>query len=169
MNAVPDSLTINNHRLVSDIVITADDVGALSTSGGTLTGSLKVNNHSSAIGTVKVQYASAKSVSSGTNTNLTSISLEAGTWVITGGVRFPNNATGYRRMNISTSSASGWADVQLPTLNGASTQLSYTVIVSPKATTTYYLNCYHNAGSALSLVAGGSENGINFLRAVRIA
>lgn len=169
LNAVPDSLTINNHRLVSDIVITADDVGALSTSGGTLTGSLKVNNHSSAIGTVKVKYASAKSVSSGTNTNLTSISLEAGTWVITGGVRFPNNATGYRRMNISTSNASGWADVQLPALNGASTQLAYTVIVSPTATTTYYLNCYHNAGSALSLVAGGSENGINFLRAVRIA
>ena len=169
LNAVPNSLTVNNHALVSDIVVTADDVGALSTSGGTLTGSLKVNNHSSAIGTVKHAYASAKSVSSGTNTNLTSISLEAGTWVITGGVRFPNNATGYRRMNISTSSASGWADVQLPTLSGASTQLSYTVIVSPTATTTYYLNCYHNAGSALNLVAGGSENGINFLRAVRIA
>lgn len=169
LNAVPDSRTINNHSLISDIVITADDVGALSTSGGTLTGSLKVNNHSSAIGTVKVQYASAKSVASGTNTNLTSISLEAGTWVITGGVRFPNNATGFRRMNISTSNASGWADVQLPALSGGSTQLAYTVIVSPTATTTYYLNCYHNAGTSLNLVAGGSENGINFMRAVRIA
>ena len=139
--------------------------------GGDITagGSIAVSGHSSAIGTVKVQYASAKSVSSATNTNLTSISLEAGTWVITGGVRFPNNATGYRRMNISTSNASGWADVQLPALSGVSTQLAYTIVVSPASTTTYYLNCYHNAGAALSLVAGGSENGINFLRAVRIA
>lgn len=127
----------------------------------------KINGE--AIGTVKQAYASAKSVSSATNTNLTSISLEAGTWVVTGGVRFPNNATGYRRMNISTSSASGWADVQLPALSGASTQLAYTVIVSPTSTKTYYLNCYHNAGVALNLMAGGSENGINFLRAVRIA
>ena len=139
--------------------------------GGDITagGSIAVSGHSSAIGTVKVQYASAKSVSSATNTNLTSISLEAGTWVITGGVRFPNNATGYRRMNISTSNASGWADVQLPALSGASTQLAYTVVVSPASTTTYYLNCYHNAGVDLNFVAGGSENGINFLRAVRIA
>ena len=148
---------------------TASDVSALPISGGTVTGSLKINNHSSAIGTVKSAYASAKSVATATNTNLTSISLEAGTWVVTGGVRFPNNATGLRRMNISTSSASEWADVQLPAASGGSTQLAYTVIVSPSATTTYYLNCYHNAGSALSLIAGGGENGANFLRAVRIA
>lgn len=153
----------------STVTLTASDVGALPISGGTLTGSLAINNHSSAIGTVKQSYASAKSVSTGTNTNLTSISLEAGTWVITGGVRFPNNGTGYRRMNIGTSSASSWADVQLPALSGASTQLSYTVIVSPTSTKTYYLNCYHTAGTSLSLAAGGSENGINFLRAVRIA
>ena len=148
---------------------TASEVGALSTSGGTLSGGLKLHSHSSNIGTVKEAYASAKSVSSGSNTNLTSISLEAGTWVITAGVRFPSNANGYRRMNVNKTSAASAADVQLPAANGASTQLAYTVIVSPTATTTYYLNCYHNAGSALSLVAGGSENGINFLRAVRIA
>lgn len=153
----------------STVTLTASDVGALPTSGGTLTGSLAIENHSSAIGTVKQSYASAKSVSTGTNTNLTSISLEAGTWVLTGGVRFPNNSTGYRRMNIGTSSASSWADVQLPALSGASTQLAYTVVVSPTSTKTYYLNCFHNAGTSLSLAAGGSENGINFLRAVRIA
>lgn len=151
--------------------LAASDVGALPTSGGTLTGTLTLSSHSSAIGTVKAAYASATSVATQTNTNLTSISLEAGTWVITGGVRFPNNATGYRRMNIATSSAASWADVQLPASSGASTQLAYTVVVNPTSTKTYYLNCYHNAGTTLNLIAGSasSENGINFLRAVRIA
>lgn len=148
---------------------TASEVGALPTTGGTLSSTLTVSSHSSAIGTVKQAYAAAKSVPSATNTNLTSLSLEAGTWVVTGGVRFPNNATGYRRMNIATTSENVNADVQLPALSGASTQLAYTLIVSPTSTTTYYLNCYHNAGSALSLVAGGGENGVNFIRAVRIA
>lgn len=169
VGAVPTSRTVNNKALSSNITLSASDVGALATTGGTLSGTLTLSSHSSAIGTVKQAYAAAKSVSSGTNTNLTSLSLEAGTWVVTGGVRFPNNATGYRRMNITTTSAAVNADVQLPALSGASTQLAYTLIVSPTSTTTYYLNCYHNAGTALSLVAGGGENGVNFIRAVRIA
>lgn len=123
---------------------------------------------SSAIGTVKNVYASAKSVATGTNTNLCSVSLEAGTWIVTAGVRFPANATGLRRMNISTASGSANADVQMPAASGGSTQMAYTVILSPTSTTTYYLNCYHNAGTTLNLVAGGGENGLNFIRAIRI-
>lgn len=135
----------------------------------TITGGLRINNHSSNIGTVKVANAAATTVNNNTNTNLTSLSLEAGTWVITAGVRFPSNATGLRRMNVATSSGSANADVQLMAVNGGSTQLAYTLIVSPTATTTYYLNCYQNSGSNLSLSAGGGENGLNFIRAVRIA
>lgn len=123
---------------------------------------------SSAIGTVKRIYAPAKSVATGTNTNLCSVSLEAGTWIVTAGVRFPANATGLRRMNIATASGSPNADVQVPAVSGGSTQMAYTVILSPTSTTTYYLNCYHNAGTTLNLVAGGSENGLNFIRAIRI-
>lgn len=169
VGAVPTTRKVNNKALSSDITLSASDVSALPITGGTVTGSLAIDNHSSAIGTVKQAYAAAKSVSNNANTNLASISLEAGTWVVTGGVRFPANATGYRRMNIGTSSGSNWADVQLPAANGASTQLSYTVIITTTSTKTYYLNCYHNAGTTLNLVAGGSENGINFIRAVRIA
>lgn len=132
-------------------------------------GNLTLKGHSSSVGTVKTAYlTSAKSVATGTDTNLCSVSLEAGTWVITAGVRFPANASGHRRMNIATTSASNAADVQLPAVSGASTQLNYTLVVTPTATTTYYLNCYHNAGTTLSLIAGGGENGINFIRAVRI-
>lgn len=123
---------------------------------------------SSAIGTVKHVYASAKSVATGTNTDLCSLSLEAGTWIVTAGVRFPANSTGLRRMNISTASGSANADVQMPAASGGSTQMAYTVILSPTSTTTYYLNCYHNAGTTLNLVAGGGENGLNFIRAIRI-
>ena len=143
--------------------LTVDFSGNVVAAGG-----LTLNNNASAIGTIKSSNASATTVATGTNTRLTSISLEAGTWIITGGVRFPNNGTGFRRMNISTTKAAEWADVQLPAVTGASTQLFYTVIVSINSTTTYYLNCYHNAGTSLSLIGGGGENGINFLRAIRI-
>lgn len=119
-------------------------------------------------GTVKKVYAAAKTVNNNSNTNLTSISLEAGTWVVTAGVRFPSNASGLRRMNIATASGSANADVQTPAASGGSTQLAYTVILSPTSTTTYYLNCYQNSGTNMSLVAGGGENGLNFIRAVRI-
>ena len=158
----------NTNTATQHIYINGSD-GVLNTKGIKASGSIISSNHSSAIGTVKVANAAAKTVNNNTNTNLTSISLEAGTWVVTGGVRFPANATGLRRMNIATSSGSANADVQTPAVNGGSTQLAYTVVLSPTATTTYYLNCYQNSGSNLSLIAGGGENGINFIRAVRIA
>lgn len=132
-------------------------------------GNLTLKGHSSPVGTVLTSYlTSAKSVATGTDTNLCSLMLQAGTWLITAGVRFPANATGHRRMNVATTSASNAADVQLPAVNGASTQLAYTLVVSPTATTTYYLNCFQNSGTTLSLIAGGGENGINFMRAVRL-
>lgn len=144
--------------------------GNLSVTGTiTASSSITTNNHSSAIGTIKsASLTAAKNCSTATDTMICSISLEAGTWVVVGNGRFPANATGYRHINISSTSADNGVHIQVPAVNGAVTQLMSTVIVSPTSTTTYYLNGYQNSGSTLSLPAG-SGGLINGLRAVRIA
>ena len=43
-NAVPNTRKVNGKQLNEDISLTADDVGALPTTGGTLTGDLKVGS-----------------------------------------------------------------------------------------------------------------------------
>jgi hypothetical protein len=138
---------------------------------GTITASSGIysNGHSSAIGTIKESsLTSAKNCSSGTNTMICSISLEAGTWIIVGSGRFPANSTGYRHINISKTSGDNGVHIQVPAVNGAVTQLVTTLTISHTSTTTYYLNGYQNSGSTLSLPAGDSGL-INGLRAVRIA
>ncbi len=138
-------------------------------SGGTLTGGLKVNSHSSEIGTIKTaSLTSAKNCNTSTNTMICSISLEAGTWIIIGSGRFPANSTGFRHINISTTSGDDGVHIQTPAVSGAVTQLITTSVVNPTSTTIYYLNGYQNSGSTLSLPAG-SGGFINGLRAVRIA
>ena len=138
---------------------------------GTITASstITTGGHSSAIGTIKTaSLTSAKNCSTATDTMICSISLEAGTWVITGSGRFPANATGYRHINISTTSADNGVHVQTPAVNGAVTQLTTTFVQAITSTTTFYLNGYQNSGSTLSLPAG-SGGLINGIRAVRIA
>lgn len=139
--------------------------------GVTMSGALKVNNHSSAIGTVKDAYLSAaKKVPTGTSTGtpLCSISLEAGTWLITAGVRAPANNTGVRVANVSTTSGDASLVVNQQAVQGANTQMRFVIATVATATTTYYLNAMQNSGSELNYPAGGAGWG-NFLRAVRIA
>ena len=134
----------------------------------TLPSTVYFGDHTSAIGTAKNSYlSSAKSAASGTAVNVCTIDLEAGIWVVNCGVRFPANATGVRRANFSTTSASDGADVQWSASSAGVTQLNFTQIVGPTSTTTYYLNAYQNSGSTLSLPAGSSGS-VNFIRAVRI-
>ncbi len=125
--------------------------------------------HASPVGYVKptANLSSQKNITSGTTLAVVSISLEAGTWIIIARARFSANATGYRRINISTTSADSGAHVQVPAVSGAVTQLALTRIVSHSATTTYYLNAYQNSGSTLTMAAG-SGGEINALTAIRI-
>lgn len=130
------------------------------------TGGLTVQNHSSAIGTVKDAYlSSSMSISANTGTALCSISLEAGTWVVSCGARFPANSSGSRRANLSTTSGYTSLDVQLDA-SSVMMQFNFTKIVTPTSTTTYYLNAYST--TALTMPSGSAGVG-NFISAVRIA
>lgn len=146
---------------------TEDAANFLPTSGGTLTGSLTVNTTSVTIsdaggwrsalgfGTMVQDFVSGKSTSNTTATKITSITLPAGTWLITGTVLFYTNSTGYRNVKISTTSAdtsvSAYYSACVPAVSGTSTVVSRALIVQLSASTEYFLNSYQNSGGSLSV------------------
>ena len=97
---------------------------------------------------------SSTTVTTGTGTQVNKITLSAGTWVVFLDVRFGSNANGYRQGTFSTTS--GTTNVNMfisnivPAVNGTNTHVYWTSIVSPSASTTYYLNAYQNSGSSLA-------------------
>lgn len=130
---------------------------------------IRLAGHSSAVGSVINEYMTAnKSVpnSSTAGTNLLSFVLPVGTWVVTAGVRFASNSTGYRVMNVSTTSGQAAWDFCMTAPN-ATCQMRNTWILSPTTDTPYYLNALQTSGAALNAVAVSSGTG-TFVRAVRI-
>ena len=131
---------------------------------------IRLQNHSSKIGTVKRAYlTSATSVSSGGGNakSLCNLSLEAGTWLIVYGARFPTNTTGNRVVNMSTTQNDSSAMQVVAPASGNVTQTRASLVVQPTATTKYYLSVYHTAGTALSMPASGNDYG-NFMTAWRL-
>lgn len=102
----------------------------------------------------------------GDATAITSVTITAGTWVLTGFIRFAANATGQRLANISnTSGASSTAimeqsGIQQDAVSSGGTYMNVARIVTATSSTTMYLNVRQNSGSTLSTSG--------FLRAVRI-
>lgn len=94
--------------------------------------------------------------------NLCSISLPAGTWIVTGQINWASNATGMRMAYISTTSQTyNAARAQSSAaINGASTQQNVSGPLLVTATQTVYLVGWQNSGAAL--------NATGYLRAVRI-
>ena len=99
-------------------------------------------------------------IASATYTKLTQLTLAAGTWVLIAHCSFNNNATGYRWLGIGTAAATSnlanrygeWRGEAVDT--GAWTVAGATTIVSPTASTTYYLNVYQTSGGALGVNGG---------------
>lgn len=102
----------------------------------------------------------------GDATAITSVTITAGTWVLTGFIRFAANATGQRLANISnTSGASSTAimeqsGIQQDAVSSGGTYMNVARIITATSSTTMYLNVRQNSGSTLSTSG--------FLRAVRI-
>lgn len=152
--------------LTSDL---SDYVSKSTTTAQTIKSTLTIENHSSAIGTIKyASLSSNKSVSTNTGTLLCSMTLETGVWAITGGVRWATNASGWRRMNIHTTSGSNEMMLQTAPTSGDYTQMNMTRILSFSSNTTVYLNGMHNVSSAINALAGGNNWG-TYMTAVRIA
>lgn len=135
-------------------------------SGGKLTGSLTVSGHTSAVGTVSATAEASKSVATGVITEMGKLTLGAGVWIVTGGVRFEGNFVSGSNIAMSISATS--KDPTFNSMNAvrdshaATTVIArMTEIVTPGESQAYYLNLLHNCGAAKTVYY--------HLRAVRIA
>lgn len=95
------------------------------------------------------------SATSGTDTNLATLTLQKGKYLIYAFVGFQSNTSGRRYVSISTSSTSTTSglvvsDARAPA-TGAVTRVAVTGYAKPSAQTTYYLWCTQNSGSTLSI------------------
>lgn len=119
-------------------------------------------------GTGQSGIANAKaavSCASGSTVNLDTITLAAGTWLVTYSVEWASNASGRRVMTLATnatsiSSTPVYMESGAPA-NGLATNFSRTQVIVATSSTTRYLNAYQNSGSAL--------NCRSCIQAVRIA
>ena len=132
-------------------------------------GSIKVSNHSTAIGsTLSANLTTAKTATRNAETNLLSLSLPAGTWVIEACVTFPTGMGGIVAMGVNTSSTGTVHQAQTAGNNYGATKLCAPYVVTPTATTTYYLNVYNATSANLTIAAGSLHNG-TYMYATRIA
>ena len=150
---------VNGTEYTNTITVGMDDDGTRYyrvTSPGAFCEALNVGDFVS-----KNQTANVSMVN-GDYTNVCSISIGAGTWVLFGNVRYASNATGRRGVTIASTSQ-GTNEAIFATsgaVNGSYTRLNVSGVVQPTATTTYYLVGWQNSGAAL--------NATGYLRAVRI-
>lgn len=108
---------------------------------------------SSAIGGVEPVSTSGINTPTGENTNICSLSLPAGVWMLCGQVAFPVNATGRRAAKISTTSgdtANVISTVVQDAVSGALTRCSTSRCLSFAAQTTVYLIGYQTSNETLS-------------------
>ena len=105
---------------------------------------------------VTQDQSTAVSMANATYTNICSVSLDAGTWIIEANAQFASNATGRRiALLTTTSGGSGATDlrqtgVTANAVNGTVTYLHTGATKVYTATTTLYLVGYQNSGSALN-------------------
>lgn len=102
--------------------------------------------------------AITSNVPSGTETNVRSVSLPAGRYIIWAKIAWPNNSTGRREACIGTYSGSVTAGAAWDFRNAVSgdgTRQSLSAYVTTSAQTTYYLVLYQNSGSTLAMSAYG--------------
>lgn len=123
----------------------------------------KVNNHSNAIGTRIASYPSSPiTLPHNTITNVCSLEIPRGTWIINIGARFTTNANGYRSACLANNGTQNDMNFRIPAVNGQYTQFRWSVVNSFSKPTTVYLNQYQNSNSTLTTGESGS-NGSEYI------
>ena len=118
-------------------------------------------------GTVVTATSSLSSIASKTNTNLCSVNLTAGTWIVTGQGLWQGGASFSNKLSLSTSSANptvttgGFAQFA-STGDTPYVAANVSRIITVTSTTTMYLVAYHTYSSSRSMT--GSQNLIQAIR-----
>lgn len=109
-------------------------------------------------GTQVYTNGNAVNVANNTTTNVASITLPAGIWIVQFMAIFASNSTGYRQIGLGTNSAethmNRYCKSVVQAASGTDTQISITTVVTPSSQTTYYLNVVQTSGSTLSVTGG---------------
>lgn len=142
-------------------------VGSLSAGGGVYGSSFTVSGHTTPIGSILSNtLSSAMSIPAQTDaaTEVLSLDVPAGTWIMYGSARFAARTTAARQLaTISTTSAHYASAYRADTYSiaGEMSQVQCIAIVTPTALTTYYLN-------VSSTVATSAAATATAIRAIRI-
>lgn len=108
------------------------------------------------IGEILSKAAQGGTIANNTCTDMASITIPKGTWIIQGIAQFQSNATGIRTINIWTTSGYngggiGAKGVTVSATNGGRTDITTMQIVSHNSPVTYYLNALQTSGSTLNI------------------
>ena len=109
------------------------------------------DSYLSNIGEMVATAPSGVNVTSGADTQVASIQLTAGRWVINTGARFASNATGYRRayVQVGTAGVGVIENGACQAINGTYTWVHVDESIAIAETTTVKLYAYQNSGSTL--------------------
>ena len=108
-----------------------------------------------AIGEAATPVSDTTLVDSGSNRNVVSIDLAAGTWMVCAKVQFASNATGRRAVKLSTTSQDSGSPLSMDTqmaISGAAMHMSTSRCFKLASAGTVYLVAWQNSGSALSCI-----------------
>lgn len=142
----------------------ASDANAMNTAVNTATtniASLQLDKLDKSTITTKTATASNKTISTGKYTNICSISLAPGTWVVRGVIQSGSASSGDVCAIINTTAAWKFEHMQKTPISTGGNVVEASAILDVTATTTYYLVVYQNSGASLSI-----QNG--YLEAVRL-
>lgn len=128
----------------------------------TMSNPLIVDGHSSAIGTEKTANKT-QNIASGTSwlTTGCSLSLEAGSWIITASISYASNASGRRGVEFYSTGNFESSMVTTNAVDGGVTRINTSLAISLSSTLTISVYGFQTSGSSLSQTT--------YMRAVRIA
>lgn len=93
-----------------------------------------------------------------TVTNVATITLPAGIWIVQFIGIFESNSTGYREIGLGSSALDPYMNryckVAEEAANGIDTEISATTVLVPTVETTYYLNVIQNSGQTINVTGG---------------
>lgn len=116
-------------------------------------------NDTTAVGTILTESSTMTSLPSGAETNLCSVTLTKGKWVVVGQFRMRGSAAFQFSVGISTASGSqqvtaGYAQLPVTANTNNVSTCVHRIINVTASSQTIYLVGWHNSGSAQSMVSG---------------
>jgi hypothetical protein len=128
----------------------------------TLTETVTRYNYAEALvantGPVNSESPTATTIANETVTNLASIELAAGSYILEGVASFGTSANGYRQLGFGNSATQAYRDrfaiARTAPAAGVATAVALTMPVEVSSATTLYLNAYQNSGGSLTVTGG---------------